>query len=313
MSDETQGHEREAPLVPVEQGTVDFYGEPILVPITSIEHVVVIYVPLRLLCENMNISWPGQRERALRDPVLGKVARRVRITRTLGTGSGTQSMLCIPLEYLPGWLFGINTSRLKADTADQQAKRDKIVRYQEECFRVLWQAFGHRILRQEAAIEPTGNTAIQELHRIVEMSEAMAHMARQQIEFQQQQEYLAQRLNKAGQVVKAIQEDVADVQDDVAAIQVRLGTVEDKLHPHAYITDEQAAHLAVTVKALAELLTEKHGKNQYQGIYNELYRRFGVSGYKLIRRELYDDVLAFLEDWRAAAMKGKQLPGGEEQ
>jgi hypothetical protein len=61
------------------------------------------------------------------------------------------------------------------------------------------------------------------------------------------------------------------------------------------------------------LLTEKHGKNQYQGIYNELYRRFGVSGYKLIRRELYDDVLAFLEDWRVAAMKGKQLPGGEEQ
>jgi len=31
---------------------------------------------------------------------------------------------------------------------------------------------------------------------------------------------------------------------------------------------------------------------------DELYRRFGVSSYKLIRREHYQVVLRFLEDWR---------------
>ncbi len=152
-------------------------------------------------------------------------------------------MLCIPLEYLPGWLFGSNTSRLKADTADQQEKREKIIRCQEECFRVLWQAFGHRIRYQETAIALTGDVTMQELQRIVEMGEAMAQMARQQIELQQQQHRLGQRLDKAGQIVRGMQGDIPD-------IPVRPGTVEDNLHPHASITDEQATHFAATVKAL---------------------------------------------------------------
>jgi hypothetical protein len=58
------------------------------------------------------------------------------------------------------------------------------------------------------------------------------------------------------------------------------------------------------VKALAELLTGKDkAKNHYQGIFGELYRRFGVSSYKLIRHSQYDAVLAFLDDWRKAASR----------
>jgi hypothetical protein len=49
------------------------------------------------------------------------------------------------------------------------------------------------------------------------------------------------------------------------------------------------------------VLTHKEGKNQYQSVFAELYRRFGVSSYKLIRQEQYKAVLAFLEDWRGAA------------
>ncbi len=58
------------------------------------------------------------------------------------------------------------------------------------------------------------------------------------------------------------------------------------------------------VKALGELLSGKQpGKNQYQGIFAELYRRFGVSSYKLIRQEQLEAVLAFLEEWRLSATK----------
>jgi chromosome segregation ATPase len=166
------------------------------------------------------------------------------------------------------------------------------------------------VVQPETAIEPAEEGAnIQELQRIAEMGEAIAHMARQQIEFQQQQEQLTRRLNKAGQIVKSIQGDVADVQEDVADIQIRLGTVEDKLHPHAYITDEQAAEVSTVVKALAEMLTrQEKGKNHYQGIFAELHRRFGVPSYKHIRQEQYDAVLAFLDDWRNAAVAGQEFP-----
>ncbi|NJL06249.1 MAG: hypothetical protein HC911_15360, partial [Chloroflexaceae bacterium] len=125
------------------------------------------------------------------------------------------------------------------------------------------------------------------------------------IEFLRQQEQLTQRINKAGQIVKVMQRDVSDLQEHVADIQIRLGSVEDKLHPHAYITDEQASHIAQLVKALADLLGEQdRSKNHYQGIFGELYRRFGVSSYKLIRIEQYDAVLAFLEQWRGSVAGG---------
>ncbi len=58
------------------------------------------------------------------------------------------------------------------------------------------------------------------------------------------------------------------------------------------------ADMSYRLKALAELLSqEQAGKNHYQGIFAELYRRFGVSSYKLIRQEQYASVLAFLEEW----------------
>ncbi|NJL06792.1 MAG: hypothetical protein HC911_18205 [Chloroflexaceae bacterium] len=65
-----------------------------------------------------------------------------------------------------------------------------------------------------------------------------------------------------------------------------------------------AAHVSQLVKALAELLTEQSGKNQYQGIFGELYQCFGVSRDTLIRIEQYAAVLAVLEQWRETALHG---------
>lgn len=57
------------------------------------------------------------------------------------------------------------------------------------------------------------------------------------------------------------------------------------------------------VKALAELLTGKDAsKNHYQGVFAELYRRFGVSSYKLFPQVKYQAVLAFLDDWRTSTI-----------
>jgi hypothetical protein len=199
---------------------------------------------------------------------------------------------------LPGWLFGISTARVKPEL------QEKITRYRRECFRVLWEAFKPQMMAQETAIEPaTDSQPLQELQQIAEMGRAITRMAEQQMEIQRQQQHLDERLNKAGQVVKGLQGDMRDVK-------VRLGTVEDKLHPHAYITDEQAANVSNVVKGLAELLTQQKGKNQYQSVFSELYRRFGVPGYKHIRQEQYADVLAFLDDWCDAAMKGREQQEG---
>ncbi len=282
----------DASLVPPEEKRVDFYGDEIVAYVVRDPDAVQVYVPLRPLCQFMAISWPSQLNRIYRDDVL-KTSVFIMNTQLPGD-TQRREHVCLPLDVLPGWLFGISTARVKPEL------QEKLKRYRRECFRVLWEAFKPHILREETALAPADvDPAIQELQRIAEMGRAIAQMAEQQIELQRQQHVLAQRLDKAGRVVRGMQIDIAD-------IQVRLGSVEGKLHPHAYITDEQAAHISQLVKALANLLTEQGGKNQYQGIFAELYRRFGVSGYKLIRIEQYDAVLAFLEQWREAAMRGAE-------
>lgn len=82
-----------------------------------------------------------------------------------------------------------------------------------------------------------------------------------------------------------------------------------KLQPQTLVSDEQAEEISAAVKALAELITTRDpSKNHYQGIFAELYRRFGVSSYKNIRLSQYEQVLRFLEDWRTSVSDSGQGP-----
>jgi hypothetical protein len=101
---------------------------------------------------------------------------------------------------------------------------------------------------------------------IIEQSKAMRRMAEEQIA-------LIRRMDVAARIVKAIQADVADVQ-------VRLGVLEERLHPSAYITDEQAAEVQSAVAAVAMALTKRDpSKNHFQAIHAELHRRFKAKSY----------------------------------
>ena len=52
----------------------------------------------------------------------------------IGSG-GKRDMLCLPLEFLNGWLFGVSASRVNFEI------REQLIRYQKECYRVLSTAF----------------------------------------------------------------------------------------------------------------------------------------------------------------------------
>lgn len=133
----------EQSLEPVREVTVDFYGDEIPTALVVIDEDgrQVIYVPCGLV-EYMGLSWPGQWERIKRDAVLSEIVQGVRVTRTPEEG-GTQVMLCLPLDYINGFLFGINANRVKPEL------RDRLITYQRECYQVLSAAF----LDPAAAVE----------------------------------------------------------------------------------------------------------------------------------------------------------------
>ena len=118
----------ESAIVPIEQKTILFYDDEITAVRTEEGHV---YVPVRPIVERLGLSWSGQRERLVRDAGLSKEAATVRVTRTEGDRQIGRELLCIPLDYLSGFLFGINADRVKPQY------REDVIRYQRECYKVL--------------------------------------------------------------------------------------------------------------------------------------------------------------------------------
>ncbi len=121
-------------LVPLEVRTVDFYGDHVTGAVVQVGDETQIYVPLRPICDYLGLAWSGQFERIKRDEVLAEAIRFVRVSRT-NTRGGQQVVLCLPLDYLPGWLFSISLKRVRP------ALQPALHRYRRECFRVLSQAF----------------------------------------------------------------------------------------------------------------------------------------------------------------------------
>ncbi|MBK9055986.1 MAG: phage antirepressor N-terminal domain-containing protein [Chloroflexi bacterium] len=134
----------EQSLEPIREVTIDFYGDEIPAALVVIDEAgqQVVYVPVRPLVEYMGLSWPAQWERINRDAVLSQMVRGVRVTRTPEQG-GSQVMLCLPLDYINGFLFGINANRVKPEL------RERLITYQRECYQVLAAAF----LDPAAAVE----------------------------------------------------------------------------------------------------------------------------------------------------------------
>jgi hypothetical protein len=251
-----------------------------------------IFVVFTRVCDALGLKRWSQARRVQAHAVL----QTGLITLTIQTEGGPQEAQCLRLDLLPLWLSGIQVSRVKPEL------QQHLLRYQTEAAGVLWQAFGPQILvESDHARGPADSSAIVQLQQIAEMAHAIGRMAEQQIELQRQHQVLDSRMDSAARIIKRVQGQVEDVFGDLATVQVRLGVLEGQLQPAGVVTAAQAAEISLRVKALGEGLTTRDpSKNHYQGIFGELYRRFGVSSYKLIRQDQYPAVLQFLEDWRAS-------------
>lgn len=278
---------REEPEI-IDERWVEFYGDMILAALVSVDGVTKIVVPVRTICDVLGIDWSSQRRRILRDEVLGSTV--VEMT-TVAQDGRRRKMVALPLEYLHGWLFGISASQVKEEF------RDKITLYRRECFQTLSTAFQADLaLPDKEAAPATGMT----LAQVRDLGLAIAQMAEQQLA-------LEGRVDETHALAAQAHGRLDKAAEIIGALQRRMGTVENRLSPGAAITEDQAAEVSNRVKALAHLLSGKEkGKNHYQGVFGELYRRFGVTSYTHIPQGQYAEVLKFLEDWRQAVAGGER-------
>jgi P22_AR N-terminal domain/ORF6C domain len=264
----------EQALIPIEVREVEFYGDQIAGALVRVGDEAQVYVPVRPICDYLGLSWSGQRERIMRDEVLAEAVQFVRVTRTnTSERRGDPDVLCLPLELLPGFLFGVNTARVK------DALKEKIIRYRRECYRYLWDAFKHDILpASELAPSTTGRSGAELAY---EIATAVQHLARQQMEIEQR---LGGRIDTMARWAKRTDERIT-------TLELRLAEDEEQ------ISEAQAAELALAVKTVANALAQQGATNSYGQVYGQLYRKFAITSYKSLPRRRLQEALEWLRGW----------------
>ncbi|MFQ5400523.1 MAG: phage antirepressor N-terminal domain-containing protein [Anaerolineae bacterium] len=255
----------EKALVPVEERTVVFYDDELTAVLVQEGDQTQVFVPLRPICKFLGVAWSPQRRRVNQNPILSEVVRSVTVTVTEAGQRG--QMLCLPLDYLNGWLFGINATRVKAEV------RERLLRYQRECYRVLAQAFTARTAA--ADLSPSMATLVQ----VREMGRAIMQMAEEQMEFERRLSTTETRLERAAVIVGELGQRVASLEERVA--------------PGKPVTEEQASQISQAVKAVALASPQKN----FGAVYGELYRKFGITSYKLLPAKRFDEAMKFLTEW----------------
>ncbi|TWH63816.1 P22-like antirepressor protein [Azomonas agilis] len=124
--------------IQIAPATVDFHGSPLIV-ITGQngEHLVA----MKPICENIGLDWDAQRQRIKRDEVLSTCT--VMMTVQMLGDDQSREVTCLPLEYLNGWLFGIDIKRCREEI------RPILIQYKRECYSALAAYF-----QQGEAINP---------------------------------------------------------------------------------------------------------------------------------------------------------------
>ena len=246
----------------IEQKTVEFYGDAIVAVRANDGSV---YVPVRPICELLGVSWPSQLNRISRDEVLSTVAENISVF-VMNTQGQEQhrSMLCLPLDYISGFLFGLNASRVREDI------KDKILRYKKECYQVLAEAFHEGRLNPDTDFEAllrSDSPAAQAYKTF----QALAKLARHQL-------ILESRLDQHEDRLEQLESVIGD--------------------PGRFVTPDQASQISQGVKTVAMKLSKKTGRNEYGAVYGELYRKFGVTGYKQLPATKFHQAMNWLNEWR---------------
>lgn len=211
-------------LEAVNTSYVPFNGQQIITAMAA----GVAYVAMKPIVENLGMSWGTQQQKLARN--IGKFGH---IHMNMPSAGGIQKMLVLPLKKLNGWLFSINPEKVRADI------RDKLIKYQEECFTVL-----HDYWTKGKAENPRKKTSVDErtpLRDAVNMLVSKKHLM-----YPEAYAMIHQRFN-----VDSIEDlEASQIQQAIEYIHrvviegEFIGKAQDVIEKSPSMTDKEMVHLA---------------------------------------------------------------------
>ena len=89
-------------------------------------------VAIAPLCDALGVASNGQIERIKNDPILGSTHK---LSLSVGADGVERKMFTIPLKYVFGWLFRIDSRNVKEES------REVVLQYQMMCYDALYNYF----------------------------------------------------------------------------------------------------------------------------------------------------------------------------
>ncbi|MGN6270892.1 MAG: phage antirepressor N-terminal domain-containing protein [Sphingomonas sp.] len=111
---------------------VPFHGARILAARRADEtDAGAVYVPMKRFCGELGLGWDGARRRIQRDSILREGA----VMMTVPSEGGDQAQQTLPLNLIPGFLFGLDESRYAPEL------RERVQIWRRDCYAALFRHF----------------------------------------------------------------------------------------------------------------------------------------------------------------------------
>lgn len=253
-------------LAVVEQKEVNFYDDDLIAVLAEDGRV---YVSFRHLCDALGLNRSTQ-VRKVRDHEILNEGYKGGVIMTPpskdGKGGGRQQAGLFRADLVPMWLTTVSVSRVKPEI------QDKIKQYQREAAIVLWEAFQSGRL----TTTPSFEELIQKDSPAVNAYKTALAI----VELAKNQVLLEGRLDEHEQRLEMIEATLGDTQRNV--------------------TPDQASQISQAVKAVAIAQSKINNRNEFGAVYGEMYRKFGITSYKLLPERRFKECMDWLTDWHSS-------------
>ena len=233
---------------------ISFHGQTVPVFTRNNQH----YVAMKPICENIGLDWKAQYDRIKRHAVLSEGMVMI----TTPSKGGEQQTICLPLDYLNGWLFSVEATRVKPQI------RESLLQYQRECFRVLNEYFNPKTSQPKLA-----QTTVADRTPLRQAVSAL--VGKCNIDYSSAYNMVHQRFG-----VESIEEIAADKLPDavayIHALTLHSGLVGDVLEkqpaPALPVLDDE------TVLAFGRLLLHAQDMRLFVNRYLPAFQNLGIDG-----------------------------------
>lgn len=226
------------------------------------------FVVLRSLCDAFALDYNGQRQRLYRTAIFREHATLIRVS----TAGGRQAQVCLSAFAVPGFLMGVETSRVTNDVT-----RQLLEAFQEEGMIVLAEHFG-----------------LSERGEIRFLRESVVRMTAEQQAFEDQ---VIKNIDRELAADRAAREEkIQQIREAFARMREQIRALEQTAGPRQRITPEQLGQLRQTVMVLGELMIRSgESKRPWPAIYTDIMLHFGFPRSEDITQEAFPQVIAFLD------------------